>query len=53
MSKNEVQSSLPVIPSGSDCRYLEHAEVMKHGLRWRLLARHPYGILNPAGYDIM
>ena len=51
MYKNEVQSSLPVIPSGSDSRYLEHAVVMKHELRWRL-APYPYRILNPKGYDV-
>ena len=52
MNKNEGQSSSPVIPSpGSDSRYFEHAAVMKYGLRWRL-ARHPCGILNPAGCDV-
>ena len=50
MNKNEIQSLLSVISSGSDSRRLEHAEVMKHGLRWRLV-RHSYRILNPAGYD--
>ena len=51
MNKNEGQSSLPVIPAGSDSRYLEHAAVIKYGLRWRL-TRHPYRILSPAGYDV-
>ena len=52
MYKNEVQSSLPVgNPIGIGSRYLEHAVVMKDGLRWRL-ARDPYRILNPAGYDV-
>ena len=50
LNKNKVQSSSPKIPPGSDSGYLGYAVVMKYGLRWRL-ARHPYGILNPAGYS--
>ena len=51
MNKNEVQSSSPAIPTGSDSGYLGYAVVMKYGLRWRL-ACHPYGIPDPAGYDV-